>query len=151
MRPCVCDNCLTGQPYDDSQCMMCWLFHNNPDYRAAWDKREPPGFIERALNYAKALRDHVRAGLPMVDESTHRARLEVCEGCPLRAPDWTCNLCGCPTKDKAMWGEQACPACKKCGRPATEHRAAECDGFEPKWAAVEVKGAAPARRGCCGG
>jgi hypothetical protein len=150
VRPCICDNCRVG-PYDDSQCLKCWLFHNSPTYRSAWEKRRPPNFIEKAVGYARAVRDHFLLGLPVVDDATYRSRLESCDRCPLLSPEGNCNLCGCPVQDKAMWGEQACPSCRKCGRPKAEHPAEGCDGFEPKWAAVAVA-TAPARKSppCCG-
>jgi hypothetical protein len=36
-RPCFCDRAACGQPYTPEQCRVCWLYHNDRDYRALWD------------------------------------------------------------------------------------------------------------------
>ena len=37
-RPCTCDrvNADPSAQYTPDQCRLCWLFHFNADYRAAW-------------------------------------------------------------------------------------------------------------------
>ena len=35
MRPCTCENVRPG-PYTAGQCRLCWLYHNDPAYRALW-------------------------------------------------------------------------------------------------------------------
>jgi hypothetical protein len=36
-RDCICDRCKRGKPWTQDQCWLCWLYHNNADYRAMWD------------------------------------------------------------------------------------------------------------------
>jgi hypothetical protein len=144
VRPCECDDFVAG-PYQKGQCWKCWSYHNDPVVRAFWDGRKPPGPVRMALNFTQAVRDHIAAGLPVVDERVYRARIDVCRSCPLRSEEGKCNLCGCPVTDKAWWGEQACPSCKTCGRPEGEHPAEGCEGFESKWAAAD----AAAKKGGC--
>lgn len=35
-RPCTCENHRPGEPYDQSQCVRCWLFHNSEHHRLVW-------------------------------------------------------------------------------------------------------------------
>lgn len=41
MRPCTCEDHQTG-PYGPGQCRLCWLYHNDPAYRALWDSHTMP-------------------------------------------------------------------------------------------------------------
>jgi hypothetical protein len=35
VRPCTCDN-VRPSAYSRDQCRPCWLYHNDPSYRALW-------------------------------------------------------------------------------------------------------------------
>jgi hypothetical protein len=37
-RPCTCDRVdpYPAAPFTLDQCRLCWLYHFDPDYRAAW-------------------------------------------------------------------------------------------------------------------
>jgi hypothetical protein len=35
-RPCTCDRYDPSAPYTLDQCRVCWLYHNDPGYRALW-------------------------------------------------------------------------------------------------------------------
>jgi hypothetical protein len=35
VRPCTCESVRPG-PYTAGQCRLCWLYHNDPAYRALW-------------------------------------------------------------------------------------------------------------------
>jgi hypothetical protein len=72
------------------------------------DKKQPPGLIVKALNFAKATAEHVQAGRTLADDATYEARLEACMVCQHRYFD-SCGLCGCPVDKKASWAEQQCP------------------------------------------
>jgi hypothetical protein len=75
----------------------------------AEDRKQPPGLMRKALNFSKALADHARAGMKLVDDETYEKRLELCLLCPERAHD-VCSKCGCPVDKKCSWAEQSCPA-----------------------------------------
>jgi hypothetical protein len=110
-----------------------------------------PGLVRKAMNFAGAVARHTLAGLPVVDDATYQARLETCGRCPRLDAEGSCNLCGCPVRDKAMWGEQHCPCCSRCGRPEGDHPAEGCDGFEPKWPAAPGVAREARAKKCCGG
>lgn len=132
MRPCHCDNCDKPGSYQEGQCYKCWLYHNSPKYRAKWDAS--PGILAKIASLTGAVRDHIKAGLPLVDEPSFAARMATCETCPHLQGTHTCGVCGCNLNLKARWAEQKCPVCKKCGRHRDEHGTAqyECE-FESKW------------------
>jgi hypothetical protein len=64
-------------------------------------------------NLARAVVQHVAAGMPAAAPELVEARLAVCGGCEqYRASDGTCGGmagCGCYVAVKATWLEQACP------------------------------------------
>jgi hypothetical protein len=72
------------------------------------DKKQPPGTFYRALNFTKALAEHAKDGLRLVDDETWKGRLDLCMLCPNRFYD-TCGLCGCPVDKKTSWASSECP------------------------------------------
>lgn len=73
------------------------------------DRKTPPGLLRKALNFSKALAEHAKNGMKLVDDEVYVNRLELCLLCPDRAHD-VCSKCGCPIDKKASWAEQQCPA-----------------------------------------
>jgi hypothetical protein len=42
MRPCDGNHApIHAGPYTLDQCRVCWLYHNDPAYRALWENSEP--------------------------------------------------------------------------------------------------------------
>lgn len=41
MRPCTCDKSKKDDPWDGTGCRLCWLFHNDSDYRNHWRECGP--------------------------------------------------------------------------------------------------------------
>jgi hypothetical protein len=111
VRKCYCDNCGKGVPYKPGDCRLCWLYHNNAQYRKLWDSGGgEPGPLQKLFNFGKALIDHVEHGMKKVDNETYRYRLELCHQCPEFRPERdACSICGCNMKVKASWATQACP------------------------------------------
>lgn len=72
------------------------------------DKRQPPGTLRKALNFAKALAAHAKDGQRLVSDQRWELRMAECLTCPNRHHD-VCGLCGCPVEKKASWAEQSCP------------------------------------------
>jgi hypothetical protein len=72
------------------------------------DKQQPPGTFRKALNFSKALAEHAKDGMRLVDDETWKGRLELCTLCPNRFYD-SCGLCGCPVDKKASWASSECP------------------------------------------
>lgn len=66
-----------------------------------------PPVTKMALNYAWALVKHAATGMQHVDGYEYHRRLDICQGCELRAGD-RCTDCGCWLKEKALWKEQRC-------------------------------------------
>jgi hypothetical protein len=64
--------------------------------------------LDRARNFGQAVVDHVRLGLPMVDQQEKARRLSICQECD-HYFDNTCRRCGCRLDIKAGWAEQSCP------------------------------------------
>lgn len=75
------------------------------------DKKQPPGWVEKAANYAKAKLQHIANGSPSVSLTVLQERLDVCSLCPLRNDEF-CGACGCPVEKKAGWADQECPVGK---------------------------------------
>jgi hypothetical protein len=76
----------------------------------------PPSLVRKAGNLARAIVEHVAAGMPEADEATAAHRLATCRACPeFNAADRdnpTCNRCGCHLTIKVRWAGQRCPAGK---------------------------------------
>jgi len=75
--------------------------------RAAEDKPKPPGPVELAANFGRALAEHVRKGAREASRELLQARLEACTLCDQRTGE-RCSVCGCPIVAKASWREQDC-------------------------------------------
>ncbi len=73
------------------------------------EKVQPPGAIRKMVNFSKALAEHARDGMRLVDDKTYNERLELCIVCPNRHYD-SCGLCGCPVDKKCSWASEQCPA-----------------------------------------
>lgn len=114
-RPCSCENYRPGEPYDYSQCRLCWRYHNDPHARKAWGgDPEEPSFLQKALGFTKAVISHVVKGSPKVSEEIHSRRLEICHACPKYDPKQDhCTICGCSITgglvQKLWWADQQCP------------------------------------------
>lgn len=67
--------------------------------------RLAPGEVDRLLG--DFLRTHP---LPVVEEDTYLARLEVCAGCPDLKYETTCRHCGCLVAVRAKIAAKGCPA-----------------------------------------
>jgi hypothetical protein len=143
MRSCVCDRIRTG-PFTEDQCRRCWLYHNDPWWKAKWDGGvlppvPKPGLFRRALNLAGAVTQHVLAGMPTVPDEVYQQRMGVCEKCPHLTPEKKCGACGCDLAIKGKWADQSCPVCERCGNVKWKHPP-ECGSFKPKWPALTLTG-----------
>lgn len=74
---------------------------------------QPPSLLDKAVNLAVALFEHVAAGMPLVDAETAEARLAICRTCleffDAERVVCTHKKCGCQMEVKITWAEQACP------------------------------------------
>lgn len=82
------------------------------------DKKQPPGLIRQAMNFAKALAVHAKDGNRLVNDRVFELRMAECLTCPERVGD-QCAACGCPVDAKASWASEDCGLVKK--------------GEAPKW------------------
>lgn len=99
-----------GEPYIiNKHCRVCWLFHHDERYKKKWTE---PTLIEKAKNFAAELQKRINSNFLNVTDSQYAERLQICEGCPNRSSDWTCNLCGCVLNVAAKWATKDCPAKK---------------------------------------
>ncbi len=110
---CVCVNCGFSDTYSE-----CHKMHRNcpgivlakgvEQDRGCGNCKEP-SLIQKAKNFASALTDHIKAGLPVVSDEVQQRRIKICEGCPLFNLDHrTCTVCGCAMDEKTRWAEQQC-------------------------------------------
>jgi hypothetical protein len=92
-------------------CRPCWLYLNSAKHRARWDAPEPPGFLTKALNFAKAAARHVACGLKHVSPAEWSRRVGICQACPLLRDGQYCQhiRCGCLVANKARWESEHCP------------------------------------------
>jgi ADP-heptose:LPS heptosyltransferase len=93
-RPCVCGTCR-----------FCLDVAASPALRAKY----APGSITKAVNFTKAVVQHVAAGVPTLDPAMQRRRIKTCEACPHFNRSRGCDLCGCSMDTKSWWSEQKCP------------------------------------------
>lgn len=69
-----------------------------------------PGLIQKAVNFAGAVAEHVAGGMKLADPETVQKRLAICRECEwFDAERATCKQCGCLMSVKAEWAEQSCP------------------------------------------
>ncbi len=106
MRPCTC-NKITSGAYTLDQCRLCWLYHNDASYHNFWNE-EPPSMLGKAINFTKAIVQHLAAGLPRVADEELIRRLAICNQCEFYIES-RCLKCGCTMQIKASWTEQKCP------------------------------------------
>lgn len=127
-RPCTCNRVLENTPYDTTQCRLCWLYHNDPKYREAWDKSTEegqitsPSFLQKAVGFGQSVAKHVANGLKAVTAEEYDKRLAICRGegenenCPHYLDSYKggrCAKCGCGLAGavfaKAKWASEHCP------------------------------------------
>lgn len=72
------------------------------------DKKRLPGIARQALNFAKALTEHIADGGTKADLPVMENRLNICSGCEHRV-DGSCTVCGCVLAEKASWRSSECP------------------------------------------
>lgn len=108
-RPCNCDNCVVGGPYENGHCRLCWLFHNDKRYREKWLEKKMPSLINQAANLVNATVKRAIGGFKDVEEEMYQKRLSICETCPNKTDDWRCTKCGCFLNIKAKWESETCP------------------------------------------
>ncbi len=103
-RPCTCDrfNPDPLAPYTLDQCRLCWLYHNDPAYRALWDAGMP-----RQLTVCR----HRGEAVDLVEcPSCHgRIRLKV----------FACAVHGRCTTDTPLSTLACCKAVPRSGEPLT--------------------------------
>lgn len=71
------------------------------------DKKQPPGMLRQAMNFAKALAIHAKDGNRLVSDAVFERRMAECLTCPERMGD-KCAACGCPVDAKASWASETC-------------------------------------------
>lgn len=113
-RPCQCNRAVVGQ-FDDSQCVLCWLFMNRADYRELWGGGISLWGRIRNLHFAivRLIGNYGK----MAGRSERRKRRQLCDQCDLRdkVKD-RCSMCGCCLSgvllNKIKWKSEKCPAGK---------------------------------------
>lgn len=69
-----------------------------------------PGILEKIVNFAVAVVQHVAAGSPTAAPEQTAERLAICQECEHHDPDRDrCSVCGCGLSLKASWADQSCP------------------------------------------
>lgn len=108
-RPCNCDRCETGKPWDSTQCRLCWLFHNDERYAALWN--EPATMAEKIERVSTATAKWLAAGSPLRTREQLAECLAICGTCELYKPGLvaTCGKCGCVLAAKARMATEVCP------------------------------------------
>lgn len=100
------------------------------------------GIFQTMIELGASALEHVRLGLPTVDDETQRTRMEICYICPFYSKRDTCAKCSCNMKFKTSWPEVSCPVTNK-HLDKHEHSLAYPDEeFVPKWPAVAIDNSA---------
>lgn len=80
-------------------------------------KVDPPSFLQKAKNFARAAVNHVASGMPQASDEEIERRFAICQGCEFYK-DSSCTKCGCPISrdrkfvSKLAWADQSCPVGK---------------------------------------
>tara|TARA_Y100001968_G_C18967866_1_gene530839 strand:+ start:365 stop:628 length:264 start_codon:yes stop_codon:yes gene_type:complete len=74
------------------------------------EKKNKPGAVKRAANFAKAISKHAKDNFKDVSVDDYTKRLEICNGCDFQNKG-ICNHedCGCILARKAWWRSENCP------------------------------------------
>lgn len=70
----------------------------------------PPGLLEMAGNFAKAVAGHVANGMKPTPPDVEESRKAICMACPFHdAESDRCVKCGCNLSIKRSWESSTCP------------------------------------------
>ena len=71
---------------------------------------KPPPLWLQAVTFARAMAQHIKAGLPMARKRLARQRMATCKACPRYLADsGRCGSCGCNMAIKTTWQLSSCP------------------------------------------
>ncbi len=116
-RPCTCERAQINQPYTLEQCRICWLWHHDARYHQLWggdpkDLIRDPGWLEKVVNFSRAMVQHVATGMKTASNEVYQQRLGICQRCEFFR-DNHCLKCGCWVAGdmiaKARWESSVCP------------------------------------------
>lgn len=107
----------------NAACSVCQIALRDPRYAARWDAeivvevaKPQPSLFRKAVNFSKALVNHLAAGRPQTTDLEAAARQSICENCTgpggfYIAETDTCThpSCGCKIRRKSRWKDQKCP------------------------------------------
>ena len=68
-----------------------------------------PSLIQKAVNFASAVVEHVADGMPIASPEVQTERMAICKACDLFDGVNTCRDCGCNLKLKTSWLGMSCP------------------------------------------
>tara|TARA_R100000458_G_scaffold32391_1_gene29722 strand:- start:1258 stop:1515 length:258 start_codon:yes stop_codon:yes gene_type:complete len=69
-----------------------------------------PNIFQRAVNFIKALWEHVSTGMKLVSRTKYIKRLNICNECDKQdKKKGICTMCGCYLLKKANWKSSDCP------------------------------------------
>lgn len=114
-KTCKCSFCgtviLIPDPNQEPPKFLC----SKPLTRSENDTHV--SFGQKILNFAGAVADHVKNGMPRCTEEQIIKRHDICRTCEFFKDD-TCGKCGCPLTrnqqfvSKLAWADQECPVGK---------------------------------------
>lgn len=70
--------------------------------------RKSPSILQKGINFATALTEHIITGKKHVKPDEYMRRLSICKVCTSRLEGFVCAKCGCYMGIKASWAEQKC-------------------------------------------
>lgn len=127
-RPCTCDRCAIGKPWEPSQCSLCWLYHNRKSYRVLWGGPQEGadstigtqtqlGLFKLASNLLLAAGKLALDNFRTASKEQEQGRRRICESCVeyYDTEQQRCkhNSCGCSLQgqwlNKLKWASQECP------------------------------------------
>lgn len=90
---------------------MYELYQNDERYRKILEgDLQEPSLIQKAINFAGALTNHISSGMKNVSDEELERRINICKSCEFFNPaNESCTKCGCRMSIKASWQESVCP------------------------------------------
>lgn len=109
-RPCLCSEIPPGSPFNGNQCYLCWLYSNNPKYKAYWDS---DGHAQNIHPVPIVASKWARRPCKFLGEKT--GRTVKCKTCTktIDVPLVSCSIFGFCTERVLAHGHQCCSICDK--------------------------------------
>lgn len=108
----TCDLDVSTDKFPKGVSDLTKIRHECPNVKkvgsAQYNRSLRPNMVKRAITFAKASAEHIKAGHKQTSEELQKLRLDICNSCE-HGDNTDCYICGCNIPKKVAWAEQKCP------------------------------------------